>query len=327
MKIVFFGSFRHYSAQILERLVQDRRTEVVAVVTTPPMPVGRKKVMTKTEVQVLAEERKLPVLAPKKLDQSSLEELEALAGQPDYLVTAGYGKIIPPSWLKFPTKEALNLHFSLLPKFRGANPAEWTLMLDEEKTGVTLIKMANKVDAGPVYAFTEMEIEALETRESLYAKLYDVGAETLPEMLEMVDQGEAEANPQPAESPTPYAALFKREDGFIPWQTIIKAMEGKKLEADDFPNIHFLTALQWLKAEGKLKTGQDFIAFVDRLSRALCGFPGLWTKVMTNKGEKRLKILETSLDQAGRLELLMVQLEGQHPARFNQIKNNLIITQ
>jgi methionyl-tRNA formyltransferase len=221
----------------------------------------------------------------------------------------------------------LNLHFSLLPKFRGANPAEWALMLGENKSGIALIRMANKVDAGPVFAFTEIGIEALETRESLYAKLYSLGAETLPEMLKMVDQGEAEANPQPAESPTPYAALFKREDGFLPWQTIIKAMDGKKLTADDFPNMHFLTVLQWLQLEGKLNTRQDFIAFVDRLSRALYVFPGLWTKVMTNKGERRLKILESRLNNQGRLELVTVQLEGQQPARFNQIKNNLIMAQ
>jgi methionyl-tRNA formyltransferase len=95
MKLVFFGSFRQYSAQVLEYLLESYGIEVGAVVTTPPMPVGRKQVVTKTEVQVLAEERMLPVITPERLDQSSLEELEAVAGRPDYLVTAGYGKIIP----------------------------------------------------------------------------------------------------------------------------------------------------------------------------------------------------------------------------------------
>jgi methionyl-tRNA formyltransferase len=328
MNIIFFGSFQHYSALILQSLIDHQSLKIVGVITTPPMPVGRKQVITKTPVHLLAEKNNIPVFTPEKLDSKSLKTLSSYfklptsEKVPDFFITAGYGQILPKSWLTYPKLGCLNLHFSLLPSYRGANPAEWAIMCGETKTGITLMTMSQKLDGGDIIEQRELAIAQTDTRETLYQKLYELGARQLPDMLirhaqrqknnQFDCQQSLAPKPQPKDSPTPYAALLKRQDGFIPWPTITSALQGQSVKVADFPSPHLQTALNF----GKTTNHQSPTTLLASLPRALATYPSLWTIVPTSKGDKRMKILS--------FKPFTVQIEGQQPAQFNQVKNLII---
>lgn len=338
-RVIFCGSFLHYSALILEKMVIAQTIEVVGVVTTPPQPTGRQKILTPTPVQQLAERLNIPVWSPALLNQEILDEIgKKIGGQPDLLVTAGYGKLLPPLWLEFPTMAAVNLHFSLLPAYRGANPAEWALLRGEKETGVTLIEMSPRFDTGKMVAQCQIAITASDTRETLYEKLYSLGGDVLPRMLtEYVAFRRDSAAPSDAhttlnssstlspityylppveqtESPTPYAKRLTREDGFINWTAIKDVMAGDQTDVEDLsPQLGEI----WRTTSAKLDA-----FFIERAIRALSGFPGIWTMVETSKGLRRLKLLTAHLEDT-KLILDQVQLEGQAVADWNQVKTSV----
>lgn len=347
MNLIFFGSFQHYSAMILQSLITDHRFMITGVVTTPPALVGRKQILTKTPVHLLAEQHGIPVFTPEKLTAKTVFAVkDSLSCSPDLFLTAGYGKILPQSWLDYPKLDCVNLHFSLLPKYRGANPAEWAIMCGETVTGISLIQMNQQLDGGDILAQAELPIDPADTRETLYQKLYQLGVDRLPQwLLEWqefaarsrtplagVEHRQITVRKQPT-SPTPYAALLKRDDGFLPWSTIQKFLQNQKIIPTDFPSPHLQTALSFLlskstdnqifqRAAGPHEVGASTAKisviedFINLLPRALANYPSLWTIVPTPKGDKRMKILS--------FDPFLVQLEGQSPATFNQIKNTII---
>lgn len=335
MNIVFFGSFQHYSTLVLKDLVEHQDIEVLGVITTPPMPVGRKKVLTKTHTHQWAEEKHLPVHTPVTLDEIELKKIK----DADFFVTAGYGKLLPPNWLAYPKFGSLNLHFSLLPKYRGANPAEWALLLGETKTGVTLIEMAEEFDTGAIIAKKDIPITATDTRETIYEKLYNLGASELPDWLirhynwlqkkYFFCQQTLSPDVQPDESPTPDARRFTRAQGYIPWEIIESAMNGKPYDSSGLSS-HLRTAYNFLFANNPTRPEHaeglpDQLNFIERASRALAGFPTVWTYIPTTKGKQRMKIFSFTLSpKPYTLSPNLVQLEGQSPALFNQIKNQLV---
>jgi len=309
--VIFFGSFQHYSTFILKALHQNKDIKVLAVVTTPP-PSPPFPERFSQDVLGFSQKKELPVLTPSSLSQPSRSVLEGLK-RPDYFIVAGYGKILPSSWLKYPTIAPLNLHFSLLPKYRGANPAEWAILRGETQTGVSLIKMQTNIDTGPILSQKKLAITKTDTRESLYQKLYLLAAklivEFLSQSLENCKLKIENSLAQPEKSPTPYAVRLTRPDGFIPWPLIQKSLQGQNVPFKSRPGIFSLKIENWS-------------LIIERATRALLGFPGVWTKIPTKKGERRLKILSTHL-QNKNLVIDQVQLEGLNPSYFNQIKNQI----
>ena len=308
--IVFFGSFQHYSTYIAQALHQAQDFKLVAIVTTPPQANDAKSVYT------LAMQSSIPVFTPDSLESIDPYEQFSELSEIDLFVTAGFGKLLPVNWLHFPKLGSLNLHFSLLPKYRGANPAEYAILRDETESGITLIEMGTEFDTGNILSQATIDIEAQETRESLYEKLYRLGSDCIEimisEYLERRTSDFAPGFPQLQSSPTPEAKRLHRRDGFVSWETLVKLMRGEAIEPTELP-----TACQKAKVEDK---GPETI---ERASRALYGFPGLWTRIPTNKGKKMMKLFSTKA-VANRLELIDVQVEGQQKARFNQIKNMIL---
>jgi methionyl-tRNA formyltransferase len=327
---------------VLAQLLAAPSIDIIGVVTTPPHPAGRKKELKKTPVHIFAEENNLPVFTPKKLDLATLQEITEK--KPDFLLTAGYGKLLPDAWLTFPAAAALNLHFSLLPKFRGANPAEWALLMDEKETGVTVIEMSPSFDTGAMVSQQAIPITNDDTRGSIYSKLYEIGGsllvKTLPKYLAYKagddDLGKIDssngatdisinyffpAQPQADSSPTPYAKRLNRDDGFFKWTELAQVMAGEVGDVSSLsPAVQKSLAASQQKFDAK---------FVDQAVRALAGFPGVWTKIKTAKGEKRMKILQVSLggnanSDVQTLKLIKVQIEGQSPANWNQVKLHYI---
>lgn len=326
MNLVFFGSFNQYSTLIAQSLLQHPTINLVAIVTTPPAPAGRKHVLHQTHTHSWAESIGLPVYTPNDLSVSPATLFKSKHPSIDYFVTAGYGKLIPNKWLTYPKFGSLNLHFSLLPKFRGANPAEWALLLNESETGITLMEMAPEFDTGNIIAQSVLSLiptsskDFAYNRETLYEKLYSLGAACLPTMLETYHQQRIKSSsitlgiPQPSNSPTPTAYRFNRAQSFIPWQCLLSAFENKPWKHELLPS-YLQLATQYLQnTNDSFETGP----FVERAIRALAGYPGVWSYAPTSKGKQRLK-LHTALLKNQKLRLNSVQLEGKTPISFDQL--------
>src|SRR3989344_6276177 len=181
MQIIFFGSFRHYSVIALKKLLATKTYNLVTIITTPPRPAGRHLKVKPTEVQQFAQKHGLPVSTPENLSTTSPQSLITNHSVPDFLVVAGYAQLLPPAWLNFPKIMAVNMHPSLLPAYRGPNPAEWAILNGETETGVTLIKMSAQFDTGEILTQKSLSIDPHDTRLSLYNKLYHIGAGLLVE--------------------------------------------------------------------------------------------------------------------------------------------------
>lgn len=212
-KIVFMGT-PDFSVPILKQLIEDGY-EVIAVVTQPDRPVGRKKVLTPPPVKVEAEKQGIPVYQPEKISRE--EELAPiLALNPDLVVTAAFGQLLPKALLEAPQYGCINVHASLLPELRGGAPIHYAIIQGKEKTGVTIMYMAEKLDAGDM--LTQVEVPILETDNvgTLHDKLSVAGAKLLSETIPKLLEGKLKPIPQNEEQAT-YAPNIKREQEKIDW--------------------------------------------------------------------------------------------------------------
>lgn len=223
MRVVFMGT-PDFAVGTLNAIA-DAGYEIAGVVTQTDKPVGRKQELKPTAVKAAALKRGLAVFQPRKLRNNPefLETLRELA--PDVIVVAAYGKIIPKEILELPKYGCLNVHASLLPKYRGAAPIQWAVIDGEEKSGVTIMQMNEGLDTGDMLASVEVAISKEETGGSLFDKLAKAGAELLVETLPKVEKGELHPVKQPAESPTAYARMISKADGRIDW-----SLPARKLE-------------------------------------------------------------------------------------------------
>jgi methionyl-tRNA formyltransferase len=214
MKIVFMGT-AELSCASLEKLAANGNFSVAAVVTQPDKPKGRDLRLTPSPVKVLAEKLNLPVLQPLKArDEQFITQIRDL--QPDLMVVVAYGQILPQRLLDVPRHGCLNVHTSLLPKYRGAAPIQWAIADGEPETGVTLMKMDAGLDTGPVLAIRRTPILPADDSQTLHDRLAQLGAELLVETIPAYMAGTLVPRPQP-ESGANYAAKIKKEDGRIDW--------------------------------------------------------------------------------------------------------------
>lgn len=184
--IIFMGT-PDFSVPVLKGLVE-KGYEVKAVVTQPDKKVGRKQKITKTPAKIAAEELDIPIYQPVKLSGSSeLDELIAMNA--DFIVTAAYGQFLPTKFLNSAKIAAVNVHGSLLPKYRGGAPIQYSLINGDKKTGITIMEMVKKMDAGDIYAQKAIEIEPDDTAGSLFEKLSYLGRDLLLETLPKISDG------------------------------------------------------------------------------------------------------------------------------------------
>ena len=200
MRVVFMGT-PDFSVGTLRELVKAGH-EVVGVVSQPDKPKGRGKSLMPTPVKEAALELGLPVYQPKKVrDPEFLEVLRELA--PEVIVVVAFGQIIPQSILELPPYGCINVHASLLPKYRGAAPIQWAVIDGEPESGVTIMKMDTGLDTGDMITKVVVPIEKDETGGSLFDKLSEAGAKLLVDTLPSLADGTAVSEKQPEESPTP----------------------------------------------------------------------------------------------------------------------------
>ncbi len=238
MKIVFFGSTSD-SVLVLKKL-----SDVVAVVTQPPKPIGRKRILAPTPVELWAKRHGIPV------------HYTAPDVPCDLIVSASYGEKIPMKRIASATLGGLNVHPSLLPRWRGGDPVPWAILSGDRQIGVTVVTLTEKFDAGEIIAQKKIPVAGDDFSGPLRTRLFAIGADLLTEILKTY-RG---VKPSHIESDTashlvePYARRLTRDDGFEPWENIINPKDAER---------------------------------INRKFRAFHPWPGLWTRFQ----KKRLKIL------------------------------------
>ena len=244
MKIVYMGT-PDFAVPPLKAMLE-AGFAVTAVVTQPDKPKGRGKTLMPTPVKEEALRHGIPVYQPAKVrDPEFVEILKSLA--PDIIVVAAFGQIIPKNILELPPFGCINIHASLLPKYRGAAPIQQAVIDGEKESGVTIQKMGTGIDTGDMIAKVVVPLAEDETGGSLFDKLAAAGADLLIKTLPDIFQGRAVYEKQPEESPTPYAGMITKEMGHMdfhkdaeelerlvrglnPWPSAYTFLNGKTLK-------------------------------------------------------------------------------------------------
>jgi len=232
MRIVFMGT-PESGVPSLRRLLDDNH-EIAAVWTQPDKPAGRGNKLHESPVKKFALQRNLPIYQPAKIKNQEARDLFA-SHKADAAVVVAYGKILPSEFLNAPKHGCINVHFSLLPKYRGAAPVNWAIIKDEKQTGVTTMKIVEELDAGPVLLQRVTRIEDGETAPQLLVRLADIGASLIGETLR--DLKEIGPKPQLASEAT-FAPILKREDGLINWSMDAFAIERRIRGFQPWPNAY-----------------------------------------------------------------------------------------
>lgn len=213
-RIVFMGT-PDFAVPPLRALAGRPDFEICRVITQPDRPKGRGRKPTPPPVKQTALDLGLPVSQPEKLNTDAMvEELVGLA--PDYYVVAAYGQILSQRILDIPAKYPVNIHASLLPRYRGAAPIQAAIRNRDEKSGVTTMVMVKELDAGDILLVKETPVHPRDTAQDLHDRLAGIGAGLILETIDQIDAGRLTPTPQDPEKAT-YAPMLKKEDGWIDW--------------------------------------------------------------------------------------------------------------
>jgi len=224
MRIIFIGT-AGIAVPSLRRILNEGRDEVVAVVTQPDRPAGRNRRLTACPVRRFAEEWGLKVLAPEKVGApESVAVLAAL--QPDLFAVAAYGQYIPECVLSIARLRGVNLHPSLLPKYRGAAPIQQALIEGEMVTGISIIEVAREMDAGDIFLQEPFPIGPEDTAGTLHDKLAEFGAGLLFRVIRQLEAGATQRRPQAAEAAT-FTMKLKKSEGVLDWRQSAEALRNR----------------------------------------------------------------------------------------------------
>jgi methionyl-tRNA formyltransferase len=232
MKIVFMGT-PHAAVPTLRQCLSDGH-EVVAVWTQPDRPAGRGNKLTFSPVKEFALSQGLSVFQPARIKNDEAKRLFA-SHDADVAVVVAYGKILPEEFLQAPRRGCINVHFSLLPLYRGAAPANWAIINGETETGVTTMFIEPALDTGPILLQRKTPIGQFETAPHLMERLAEIGATLLSETLSQLD----EITPRPQhDRDATFAPILKKEDGLIDWSLSASAIERRVRGLQPWPNAY-----------------------------------------------------------------------------------------
>lgn len=218
---------------------------IAGVVTQPDRPAGRGQKPVASPVDRLAKSRGIPVAAPEKI-RAPLFFKALQDWKPQLIVVVAYGRILPPSILQLAPYGCLNVHYSLLPKYRGAAPAAWTIINGERSGGVTTMQLVEKMDAGPIYLQEEVALAADETTGSLQTKLTPIGARLLLETIHRMKEGTIAPRAQD-NAHVSLAPMIKKEDGLIDWSRPATEIERRVRGFNPWPSAYTYRAGKLLK--------------------------------------------------------------------------------
>jgi len=233
-RVVFMGS-PDFAVAALRRL--NEHFFVVGVATQPDRRAGRGRKTVSPPVKILADELEIPAIQPRRLrDEDAMDALRRFA--PDLIVVAAYGQILRPEVLQLPRYGCINIHGSLLPRWRGAAPIQAAILAGDDETGITIMLMDAGVDTGPMLSRRALPIAADDTAGSLFDKLAPLGADLLVEALPRYLSGEIQPHPQPEEGAT-YAKMLKKEDGRLDFSQTAEELERRIRAFSPWPGTFF----------------------------------------------------------------------------------------
>ena len=227
-----------FAVPFLKALTEDQFFDVIGVITQPDKLAGRKQVLSQSPIKIFSAEHGLPVYQPEKI--ASLEsEIKNMA--PGLVIVAAYGQIIPQSILDIPKYDCINIHASLLPKYRGAAPIQAAIINGDEETGVSLMKIEAGLDTGPVLGQNIVKVKATDTAGSLFNKLTDCGLEIFIPLLKKYIQGGISPEPQDSRQAT-YARTLKKSDSLIDWKKSAEEIERMTRAYNPWPGTQLTIA-------------------------------------------------------------------------------------
>ena len=298
LRVVFMGT-ADLSCDSLRALIASPLFQVVAVVTQPDRPKGRELKLQPSPVKELALQASLPVLQPERArDEAFLGALREF--QPELIAVAAYGQILPQSILDLPRHGCLNVHTSLLPRYRGAAPIQWAILNGDAETGVTIMKMNAGLDTGEILTQATTPIQPEDNAETLHDRLARMGAELLMRTIPDYVAGKMSSRPQPAEGVS-YAAKIKKQDGRLDWNqpasTLWNRVRGLMPWPGAFsylpgqPQPHLLKIWQAEVVERSGPPGEVLQA--DKAGIVVgCGSGSLRILILQREGGRRLKAQE-----------------------------------
>lgn len=237
MRLLFIGTPDFASASLEALLRSDN--SVVGVVTQPDRPKGRGQTLTPSPVKLLAQRAQIPLLQPLKMKDP--EFLQALARwKPDLITVAAFGRILPPAILSLPPRGCINVHGSLLPKYRGAGPIQWAIINGETETGITTMLMDEGMDTGAMLLQEPIPITPDDTVETLSPRLAELGGRLLVETITRLKAGTLVPRPQDASQAT-LAPLLNKEDGVIDWALSATALTNRVRGLSPWPGAYTTT--------------------------------------------------------------------------------------
>ena len=236
LQFVFFGT-PDVASETLTLLAESGYLPIL-IVTSPNRPSGRGMHITQTPVAIWAAAHSIPCLKPEKITNEFIDELKKYPS--DIFIVVAYGKIVPQALIELPSRGTFNIHYSLLPKYRGASPVEQALLEGDETTGVSIQQMAFKLDSGALIAQQNEPIKIDDTKESLRGRLIQIGANMLSAVLPQIQNGTIETKVQD-ETLATYCTKIKKEDGLIDPQNNSRENYNKYRAYHGWPGVYFFT--------------------------------------------------------------------------------------
>ena len=291
MKIVFMGT-PDLAAEVLDTMMKSG-CEVTLAVTQPDRPKGRGRGVIRTPVHECADKWGITVFSPERVKRpEAVQRLREEA--PDLIVVAAFGQILSQEILDLPRYGCVNVHASLLPKYRGAAPIQWAVINGEEKSGVTIMQMDAGLDTGDILLQEEIPLSPRETGESLYEKMAKIGGELLVKALPMIEAGTLTPVRQDNEAAS-YASMLKKEMGNIDWNMPAEKIERLVRGLNSWPGAYTFISGKMLKIWGSEVTGREAqgeagtVAGTDKKSIFVnCGEGVLTLSEVQYEGKKRM---------------------------------------
>ncbi|KXK08481.1 MAG: Methionyl-tRNA formyltransferase [Microgenomates bacterium OLB22] len=297
LRIGFAGT-PEFAATFLELLIRstDLPIDIQLVLTQEDKPVGRKKILTASPVKVCAGHHNIPVF-------HTFEELTGKLGHLDLILVFAFGAFIPSELLSVPRLGWWNIHPSLLPLYRGPSPTAYPIMMGDSQTGVTLIKLDEKMDHGPIIAQESLPVAPNMTRDELEKAVVSPAAILFLNILKNLPEGASPEMREQEHERATITRLMKREHGFIPFELLAEATnESRNISEDELPHLMKEYVQRYdSTTENKMKSE----SVIYNYWRALHPWPGIWTE----KDGKRIKIIACEL-RGEKLHITAIQIDG-----------------
>ena len=348
LKIAIAGSSQ-YSRQMAQVLAQHPQFDITWILTPQAKARGRQQIVTDNPLAAWAQQQELTIFrVAKKIDQQLITQLKQ--SSIDILLVVDFGYLIPQDLLELAQLAPLNIHPSLLPKWRGSSPGQFSLLwqhltrpyqdqvIGGSEAGISLIIMNQTLDQGDIIAQLPFTIDVNWDQSQYYNYAFQLMADQLAKHLLQLAQGQIQAQSQPIKSPTPTARQLEKDDGFVAWQHLQILMTDQSQGISSTDTQHFTKQKSQnkqlisdlLTAQGCLGhyhlTRTEQVQLVADACRALAPWPGLWTMLTIKDKAVRMKILSCRAMQGQNsyLKLESIQLEGKTVYAFKQVQDNLL---